>query len=72
MSNFCDLCGEEQALYDGKTVAGAWANMCNYCFNEHGIGLGVGKGQLIECKAALHDEDLDDLFISLLEEEALV
>ena len=32
------------ARVDGKTRAGAWANMCLLCFREYGIGLGEGKG----------------------------
>jgi DNA-directed RNA polymerase subunit M/transcription elongation factor TFIIS len=40
----CDLCGKP-ALYDGKTTDGPWGYMCQNCFNEHGSGLGLGKGQ---------------------------
>lgn len=40
--------GYAQAKYDGKTVAGPWAKMCEDCFNSHGVGLGTGKGQLLE------------------------
>lgn len=41
------------AAYDGKTHGGPWGNMCEPCFAEYGIGLGLGKGQkliLIEDK----------------------
>lgn len=50
----CDICRyvhkrEEddirRALFDGKTSAGPWANMCLDDFNEHGIALGTGWGQ---------------------------
>ena len=41
---FCDFCNAE-AKYDGKTIKGSWAYMCEECFGEHGIGLGYGKGQ---------------------------
>lgn len=34
-----------EAQYDGKTVRGPWANMCEDCFQSHGIGLGTGRGQ---------------------------
>lgn len=34
-----------EARYDGKTKGGPWANMCQECFNKHGIGLGTGRGQ---------------------------
>ena len=40
----CDFCSAK-AEYDGKTRDGPWANMCEYHFRLHGIGLGVGKGQ---------------------------
>lgn len=33
------------AVYDGKTVHGPWANMCDECYKEVGTGLGLGKGQ---------------------------
>jgi len=33
------------ALYDGKTVHGPWAYMCQPCFDALGVGLGLGKGQ---------------------------
>jgi len=40
----CDFCGDV-AHYDGKTKLGPWANMCEPCFSENGIGLGLGRGQ---------------------------
>lgn len=40
----CDVC-KEQATYDAKTVFGAWANLCQTCFNSFGIKLGLGYGQ---------------------------
>ena len=33
------------ADYDGKTIRGPWANMCQECFDDWGVGLGTGKGQ---------------------------
>lgn len=33
------------AAYDGKTVYGPWANMCEDCFVRLGVGLGTGRGQ---------------------------
>lgn len=33
------------AAYDGKTIRGPWANMCEECFGTHGVGLGTGRGQ---------------------------
>lgn len=40
----CDFCGKT-AGYDGKTTHGPWANMCEDCFGQHGVGLGLGRGQ---------------------------
>ena len=40
----CDFCKAE-ARYDGKINLGAWGYMCLLCFGEHGIGLGLGRGQ---------------------------
>jgi hypothetical protein len=42
----CDFCGKE-ALVDGKTVFGAWANMCLSHYQAFGVGLGLGKGQYL-------------------------
>ena len=45
----CDFCGGQPnrrlAKYDGKTMGGSWANMCQEHFEDYGIGLGTGKGQ---------------------------
>jgi hypothetical protein len=49
----CDLCNpmgfpgghQEVAEYDGRTKQGPWANMCKRHFKQHGVGLGLGKGQ---------------------------
>ena len=40
----CDFCKEE-AVYDGRTRMGGWANMCPYHFKLYGVGLGLGRGQ---------------------------
>jgi len=42
----CDIpaCGKK-AGYDAKTKMGPWANLCEEHFQEHGVGLGLGKGQ---------------------------
>jgi hypothetical protein len=42
----CDFC-KDQAVVDGKTRFGPWANMCLIHFAAHGIGLGLGKGQFL-------------------------
>lgn len=39
--SFCPLA----AKFDGATVFGPWAYMCEEHFAAHGIGLGVGVGQ---------------------------
>ena len=44
----CDICKKEKAIIDGKTVYGPWAFMCEKCFHEVGIGLGLGKGQILK------------------------
>ena len=44
----CDFCTTgvgSQAQYDGATVQGPWANMCNMHFRQYGKGLGLGRGQ---------------------------
>jgi len=56
----CDICkhlksrtlpGEAaKAKYDGKTNIGPFAYMCQECFEEHGVGLGLGKGQELVTK----------------------
>lgn len=47
----CDVCKMPfgDVMYDANTVYG-WANMCESCFNEMGIGLGVGLGQMYKLK----------------------
>lgn len=42
----CDMCLVYEAVYDGKTVAGPWAYMCEPCWLAFGVGrLGIGFGQ---------------------------
>ena len=43
----CDFCGEK-AKYDGKTFRGPWAYMCGSCYQANGVGLGIGKGQILK------------------------
>ncbi len=49
MSGECDMCRKkfktDDVFIDGKTQGGPWADMCEDCFEQHGIGLGLGKGQ---------------------------
>jgi SpoVK/Ycf46/Vps4 family AAA+-type ATPase len=47
----CDICGctleVRGLLIDGRVGGGLkWANMCADCFNDRGVGIGCGKGQL--------------------------
>lgn len=45
----CDFCKERgnevKADYDGRTVFGSWAYMCQLHFGLFGVGLGLGIGQ---------------------------
>ena len=34
-----------RAHYDGKTRLGPWGYMCEDCFQQFGMGLGLGRGQ---------------------------
>jgi hypothetical protein len=44
----CDLCNTKlkHLFVDGKTVMGSWGILCAKCFEDCGVGLGTGKGQL--------------------------
>lgn len=41
----CDICKKQKAKYDGKTLMGPWAYMCQSCYDTSGVGLGTGLGQ---------------------------
>lgn len=46
----CDVCkldgADTPAAYDGRTVMGPWAYMCEAHWQSHGVGqLGTGSGQ---------------------------
>ena len=43
---YCNFC-LSIAKYDGRTTYGYWAYMCQNHFDEYGVGLGLGKGQLL-------------------------
>jgi hypothetical protein len=53
----CDVCKYDlgqpdvPATYDGKTKRGPWAYMCEECFADQGIGLGLGLGQRLEVRS---------------------
>ena len=44
----CDLCHQQivDPYVDGKMNAGPWATMCRPCHKQHGVGLGLGRGQV--------------------------
>ena len=42
----CQYC-EHKADYDAKTRYGPWAYMCSYHYVRLGVGLGLGKGQML-------------------------
>jgi hypothetical protein len=47
--NFCDDPLKGQPFVDGKTrMSGSWGMMCMTCFEEYGVGLGPGKGQMYD------------------------
>jgi hypothetical protein len=46
------------AGYDGKTVMGPWANMCEDHFQRFGTGLGLGHGQKLVLKPFRPVKDL--------------
>lgn len=44
----CDICTAQTAQYDAMTNRGPWAYMCQGCFEDYGVGLGLGRGQKLE------------------------
>lgn len=44
----CDIDQEpiSSVFVDGRTNMGPWANMCLRCARVHGVGTGLGKGQV--------------------------
>jgi len=44
----CSIRGcSRDAVVDGRTVYGSWGYMCYLHFMDLGVGLGVGKGQVL-------------------------
>lgn len=43
------------AAYDGRTKTGPWANMCDECYLELGVGLGTGRGQRLVLRGTRPD-----------------
>lgn len=60
----CDFCKMEglevQAQYDGKTVHGPWAYMCDNHFAVMGVGLGTGRGQRLIVGERPKDQPSED------------
>lgn len=52
----CDFC-DKPAHYDGKTIMGPWAHMCEEHFAKYGVGLGTGKGQKLIPRKALGEAE---------------
>ncbi len=52
----CDICGDT-AKYDGRTIHGPWANMCQTHFDVNGVGLGTGKGQRLVLADVANEEE---------------
>lgn len=45
----CDICMDTTpAEYDAKSKQGPWAYMCQRHFEQHGVGLGMGRGQRLK------------------------
>jgi hypothetical protein len=58
----CDMCPPGiwmPAEVDGETNLGPWAYMCRGHFDSHGLGLGIGVGQVLLC-----DDDKDTELIA--------
>lgn len=41
----CNFHPDRDAVFDGKTQMEPWAFMCQDCMDDHGVGLGLGRGQ---------------------------
>ena len=54
----CDFCAQRgmtrDAYYDGRTIHGSWANMCEEHFLQYGVGLGTGSGQRLVLRSSLN------------------
>ena len=48
----CDLCSADLSKHptfiDGRTQAGPWAMLCEYCHFLDGVGVGPGRGQVYD------------------------
>ena len=43
----CEICTTplRTRMFDAKTKFGPWGCLCPECFEQHGVGLGQGRGQ---------------------------
>lgn len=50
-TKYCSFCMAkgimQQARFEGRTEEGDWAYMCFKHYAQHGVGLGIGRGQRI-------------------------
>jgi len=67
----CDFCDNE-ALYDARTHRGPWAFLCEKHFQEHGVGLGIGKGQKMVLDSEVKIEKNVTVDIKKLAEQAML
>ena len=64
----CDFCEknniQKTSYIDGQTIYGPSGYMCKQCFQDYGVGVGQGRGQLL-----LHNtnQDLDALTVEFIE-----
>ena len=65
--DFCQMTGAQvKAEFDGATIHGPWAYMCNEHFAAYGVGLGTGRGQKLivgerpKDKPYTDDDDMDE------------
>jgi len=72
----CDFCAQDgkdkEAMYDGKTNIGPWANMCKEHFQQYGTGLGLGKGQKLIKDATAKNEGVLDKHYGSRDEKDLI
>jgi len=61
----CEICEhyniKTPAKYDARMAVGDWFYMCQSCFEKNGIGLGYGKGYVLELVTNKIDEDFNNL-----------
>lgn len=70
---YCDLCKSQglqvEAVYDGKTIHGPWAYMCEEHYGAMGVGLGTGRGQRLIVGEKPHKDSSNDGFTEVDDED---